>query len=65
MVKKISIFPFPRVEGVSSYGLEYPLSYENLHIVHWKLGTRNKATKEKISINYRSGNILLFIQSYK
>ncbi len=59
--KKISLFPFPKTESVSSKGLQYPLNRINLSLVNNKIGTRNVATEENVVIQFEKGELLVFI----
>ncbi len=60
--KIISLFPFPKAKKVKSTGLEYPLENLNLNMQKNKIGTRNKALKDTVTIEFKKGTILLFIQ---
>ncbi|WP_185855529.1 thiamine diphosphokinase [Blattabacterium cuenoti] len=62
--KKISLFPFPKVVGLKTFGLKYPIKNESLEIGK-KLGIRNKSISNennKIQINYKKGELLIFIE---
>lgn len=61
--KKVSLFPFPKCKVVHSTGLQYPLNGRNLSIKNNKIGTRNVAIAQKISISYQKGNLLLFLEN--
>lgn len=63
MGKTISLFPFPKAKKVNSTGLKYPLKNHALNMKENKIGTRNKAIEETITITYKKGNILLFIEN--
>lgn len=58
--KLISLYPFPTVEGVTTKGLNWPLSNENLSITT-RIGTRNFAVEDHVLIEYQKGNLLVFI----
>lgn len=58
--KTISLFPFPSAYGITTKGLEYPLTNESLELTK-RIGTRNKAIANEISINYTSGELILFV----
>jgi len=60
--KIISLFPFPKAKKVKSTGLEYPLENLDLNMQKNKIGTRNKALKDTVTIEFKKGTILLFIQ---
>jgi len=59
--KKISLFPFPLTKQVTSEGLEYPLVGTDLSIAQNKVGTRNLALEETVSIRFLEGELLLFV----
>ncbi|WP_185856081.1 thiamine diphosphokinase [Blattabacterium cuenoti] len=59
--KKISLFPFPKVEGLSTYGLRYSLTNRFLEIGKY-IGIRNESIENKIEINYEKGELLIFIE---
>lgn len=56
----ISIYPFPKAEKVVTKGLNWALNSETLDITS-RIGTRNFALEDEISITYTSGDILIFI----
>lgn len=58
--KMISLFPFPVAENIKTKGLEWPLDNEGLDIKH-RIGTRNRASEDKIDITYGKGDLLIFI----
>lgn len=58
--KMISLVPFPLAENVTTKGLNWPLSHENLSLTT-RIGTRNFAKENSIEISYETGVILLFI----
>jgi len=60
--KTISLMAMPLAKGVSTYGLEYPLQNEDL-IFGKREGTLNKAMRNKITISFKSGDLLLFKQT--
>ncbi|MBL4773697.1 MAG: thiamine diphosphokinase [Alcanivoracaceae bacterium] len=61
--KMISLFPFPKAKHVTSTGLKYPLNNLNLNMKKNRLGTRNMAIDEKVTIQFNKGNLLLFIEN--
>lgn len=62
--KMISLYPFPIAENVVTKGLNWPLNSETLKMTD-RIGTRNFALEDEISITYQSGDMLIFIdQSY-
>lgn len=58
--QKISLIPFPISEGVTTKGLKYPLIHEDLQLID-RIGTRNEALEENISILFEKGNLLIFL----
>ncbi|ACX83647.1 thiamine pyrophosphokinase [Blattabacterium sp. (Periplaneta americana) str. BPLAN] len=59
--KKISLFPFPKVEGLFTHGLKYPISKELLKMGK-RIGIRNEAIENPIEISYQKGELLIFIE---
>lgn len=61
-VKKrmISLYPFPSVENITTKGLNWPLTRGNLSIIS-RIGTRNFAIEDEVSIEYESGDLLFFV----
>ena len=58
--KMISLYPFPKAENVFTKGLNWPLDGETLD-VQSRIGTRNFAVEDEISVQYSSGEMLIFI----
>ncbi|ADF52327.1 MULTISPECIES: thiamine diphosphokinase [Zunongwangia] len=58
----ISLFPFPEAKSVFSKGVKYPLDDEDLSITT-RIGTRNTITGNTAHIRFKSGNLLVFVQS--
>ncbi|MCW3167885.1 thiamine diphosphokinase [Chryseobacterium sp. 09-1422] len=58
--KLISLYPFPTTEGVTTTGLNWPLTHENLNITT-RIGTRNFAVEDHVSIEYQKGDVLVFV----
>lgn len=58
--KMISLVPFPSAENVTTKGLNWSFSYENISLTT-RIGTRNFAKEDSIEISYETGTILLFI----
>ncbi|WP_449401128.1 thiamine diphosphokinase [Chryseobacterium wanjuense] len=58
--KMISLYPFPSVENVTTTGLNWLLTNENLNITS-RIGTRNFAVEDEVSITYEKGDLLVFI----
>lgn len=58
--KLISLYPFPTAENVTTKGLNWALTNENLSITT-RIGTRNFAIKENVSIEYQKGDLLVFV----
>lgn len=59
--KKISLFPFPKVNGLTTKGLKYSIYNGSLEIGH-KIGIRNIAINDTIQITYSEGILIIFIQ---
>ena len=59
--KTISLFPFPKAIGTTSNGLEFELNNTDLEL-GIRVGTRNRAIKDRIQIEFSKGNLLVFIQ---
>ena len=58
--KMISLFPFPKAESITTKGLKWPLYKENLKMGE-RIGTRNIADSNTVNIEYKKGNLLIFI----
>ncbi|WP_300669336.1 thiamine diphosphokinase [Soonwooa sp.] len=58
--KMISLFPFPKAESITTKGLKWPLYKENLKMGE-RIGTRNLAENDSVSIEYKKGNLLIFV----
>ncbi|SDE02334.1 thiamine diphosphokinase [Riemerella columbipharyngis] len=58
--KMISLYPFPYAKNIVSKGVKWCLCGEDLDITK-RLGTRNMATDDIISVSYEEGNLLIFI----
>ncbi len=58
--KMISLYPFPSVENITTKGLNWPLTNGNLSITS-RIGTRNFAVEDEVSIEYEKGDLLIFI----
>lgn len=58
--KMISLYPFPSVENITTEGLNWPLTNGNLSITS-RIGTRNFAVDDEVSIEYKKGDLLIFI----
>ncbi|BAR91786.1 thiamine diphosphokinase [Blattabacterium cuenoti] len=59
--KKVSLFPFPTVEGLYTYGLKYSIK-KGLLKIGKTIGIRNETYQQKIEINYKKGELLIFIE---
>lgn len=60
--KTISLYPFPSAENISTKGLKWPLNKENLNLTT-RIGTRNIAEKNQVSIEFESGDLVVFVQN--
>lgn len=58
--KTVSLYPFPKATEINTKGLQYPLTGETLAL-GTRIGIRNKAVEDEISITYKDGELLLFI----
>ncbi|UTX50597.1 thiamine diphosphokinase [Chryseobacterium sp. MA9] len=58
--RMISLYPFPSVNNITTKGLNWPLTNETLSITS-RIGTRNFAVEDEISVEYESGDVLLFV----
>ncbi len=59
--RTISLYPFPVAKSIKTKGLKYPLHEEDLDITH-RIGIRNQAIEDKVEIQYKEGELLLFIE---
>lgn len=58
--KMISLYPFPAVENITTKGLNWPLTNGDLSITS-RIGTRNFAIEDEVSIEYEKGDLLIFV----
>lgn len=58
--KMVSLYPFPFAKQITTSGLNWNLNNDNLEITN-KIGTRNFAIDDEISIQYTEGDLLIFI----
>ncbi|MDH6250641.1 thiamine pyrophosphokinase [Chryseobacterium sp. H1D6B] len=58
--RMISLYPFPSVENITTTGLNWPLTNGSLSVTS-RIGTRNFAVEDEISIQYESGDLLFFV----
>jgi thiamine pyrophosphokinase len=58
--KAISILPFPKVESITTEGLEYELKEATLELGNL-ISVRNKAKSNPVRIQYKDGCAVLFI----
>ncbi len=58
--KMISLMPFPIAKNIKTKGLKWPLYQEDL-ILGERIGTRNVAENEEVSIQYQEGDLLIFV----
>jgi len=59
--KMISLMPFPIAKSIETVGLKWPLYQEDLTLGE-RIGTRNVADSQEVSIQYKEGDLLIFIQ---
>ncbi len=62
--RTISLIPFPECKNIVTKGLEYPLNNEDLNLLS-RIGTRNKANQDFVTIEYTDGALVLFIMDEK
>ena len=60
--KIISLIPFPKASKVETFGLKYSLKKETLKFGK-RIGTRNLAIDKKVKINFKKGNMFVFINN--
>ena len=58
--KMVSLYPFPSVENITTKGLNWALTNGNLSIIS-RIGTRNFAVEDEVSVEYEKGDLLIFI----
>ncbi|WP_209389307.1 thiamine diphosphokinase [Chryseobacterium sp. RR2-3-20] len=58
----VSLYPFPIAENVFTKGLNWSLNGESLNITS-RIGTRNFAVQEDVSVEYEKGDLLVFVGS--
>lgn len=58
--KMISLYPFPLAENITTKGLNWSLTNGSLNITS-RIGTRNFAVEDEVSIEYEKGDLLIFI----
>ncbi|MBV8328684.1 thiamine diphosphokinase [Chryseobacterium sp.] len=58
--KMVSLYPFPAAENITTKGLNWPLDHGSLNVIS-RIGTRNFAVDDEVSIEYEKGDLLIFI----
>ncbi len=58
--KMVSLYPFPSVENITTKGLNWCLINGDLSITS-RIGTRNFAVEDEVSVEYEKGDLLIFI----
>ncbi|PQJ75983.1 thiamine diphosphokinase [Polaribacter gangjinensis] len=58
--KIISLVPLPKATNICTSGLQYPLHNEDL-LFGKRIGTRNKAIENEVSISFEEGELVVFI----
>ncbi|TZF99722.1 thiamine diphosphokinase (plasmid) [Chryseobacterium panacisoli] len=58
--RMISLYPFPSANNITTKGLNWPLTNDTLSITS-RIGTRNFAVEDEVSVEYESGDVLLFV----
>lgn len=59
--KIISLIPLPKATKICTTGLQYPLFNEDL-VFGKRIGTRNKAIANEVSIKFEEGELVVFLQ---
>ncbi len=59
--KTISLMPFPKTVGITTKGLQYPLNNEDLSFTT-RIGTRNVAVEDEVTIEFKTGEMFIFIK---
>lgn len=62
MDRIISLYPFPMAEGITTDGLKFSLFNEDLDMTK-RVGIRNLAVSNKVSISFKNGNLLVFVHN--
>lgn len=60
--RTISLYPFPLATSITTKGLKYLLKGEDLEISQ-RVGTRNTIIENEASIEFKEGNLLIFIKN--
>lgn len=58
--QNISLIPMPTAKGITTKGLLYPLTNENLTFGE-RIGTRNRASENEVEISFNSGDLLIYV----
>lgn len=58
--KMISLYPFPFTGNIITEGLNWPLNNETLELSK-RIGTRNFASQDTVSIKYETGDLVVFL----
>ncbi len=58
--KMISLMPFPIAKNIETKGLKWPLNREDLMLGE-RIGTRNIAENQEVSVKYKEGDLLIFV----
>ncbi len=59
--KTVSLYPFPVTANITTKGLNWPLTNENLDLSK-RIGTRNFAAEETVIIHYEEGDLVVFVE---
>ncbi|NJX16269.1 thiamine diphosphokinase [Tamlana crocina] len=62
--KTVSLIPFPEAKGITTQGLKYPLTNSTL-IFGEKIGERNLAIANHVTIRFNSGFLFVFVNKCK
>jgi thiamine pyrophosphokinase len=55
----VSLMAMPKADGITTYGLQYPLKNESLEF-GVREGTLNKTIENKVRIEFKKGDLLIF-----
>lgn len=60
--KTISLYPFPLAHNIVTEGLKWQLKNGDLELTH-RIGTRNIAEEDQVSIEFESGDLVVFVSN--
>lgn len=56
----VSLYPFPHTKNITTKGLNWSLTNENLDVTT-RIGTRNFAKEDEVIIQFEEGNLIVFV----